>query len=241
MVKLYAKKALYWSLLILNSLVLQAGSLFAKHSNTKASEVFNPLPWQQEVNLETTIANLGTMVLSSLSAVKEGNEPNELQTDGVVKISIPDGKGGHYVGGEFTTLQGVPRKNLAHILADNSVDETWNLNPNGKVDSLVLHNDNLFVLGNFTEIAGSPRNGLANLSTTTGQLTNWNPDLNHRVESMAISGNIVYVGGYFTTISGQSRNYLASLDATTGHLTNWNPNTNGPVYCLAISGNTVYV
>src|SRR5262245_61524311 len=40
---------------------------------------------------------------------------------GVVRAVVPDGAGGWFVGGAFSAVGGVPRANLARILADHSV------------------------------------------------------------------------------------------------------------------------
>ena len=52
------------------------------------------------------------------------------RVDGIVYAVAPDGGGGWYLGGRFTSVGGVARTNLAHILADRTVDVRWDSAPN---------------------------------------------------------------------------------------------------------------
>ena len=53
---------------------------------------------------------------------------------GLVNAVAPDGSGGWYVGGSFMHVGGIPRSNLARILADHSVS-TWDPGANGPVQA----------------------------------------------------------------------------------------------------------
>ena len=44
---------------------------------------------------------------------------------GEVRASVPDGNGGFYIGGTFTSLGGEPRRGIGHILANGSVDPNF--------------------------------------------------------------------------------------------------------------------
>ena len=44
---------------------------------------------------------------------------------GHIRAVAADGTGGWYVGGDFTSIGGLPRTNLAHVLANGMVDD-WN-------------------------------------------------------------------------------------------------------------------
>src|SRR5262245_1691229 len=57
---------------------------------------------------------------------------------GMVLASTSDGAGGWFIGGEFTFVGGVPRKNLAHIRADGTVDLDWAATVNQDVEALAL-------------------------------------------------------------------------------------------------------
>ena len=184
--------------------------------------------------LDTTTARLPASLLAM-------SQPNS-----TVRIAIPDGNGGWYIGGDFTRIRGAARTYAARINADGSL-HAWNPNANGSVYSLALSSDgnSIFVGGAFNLIGGQLRNSLAKLNTTTGAAdATWNPGPNNIVRSIAVSGSSVYVGGDFSsTIGGQSRNFLAKLsDSGTGAAdAAWDPSPNSTVYSITVSGSSVYV
>jgi hypothetical protein len=171
---------------------------------------------------------------------------------GIVRAVAPDGSGGWFIGGFFSAVGGIPRANLAHILADNSV-AAWNPGANDGVIALVVSGSLVYVGGVFTNVGGQPRNRIAALDASTGLPTAWDPNASGglslpptSVVALAVSGTTVYAGGNLTTIGGQTRNCIAALDAATGLATSWNPNASGwdfpgsSVQALAVSGTTVY-
>ena len=44
---------------------------------------------------------------------------------GVVNDVVSDGTGGWYLGGDFNSVGGVSRTDLAHVMADGTVDPSW--------------------------------------------------------------------------------------------------------------------
>ncbi len=173
-----------------------------------------------------------------------------LHVVGMVIASIPDGRGGWYIGGSFSAVQGVERTSLAHILADGRVDRAWNpvMGDESGIETLVLDGNTLYLGGTFRLVNGQRRSCLAAVDATTGRLTDWNPGADAYVNTMAVSGNVVYVGGEFGTVAGQSRSLLAAIDAATGRALDWNPQvTHGDspgwieVSSIVLSGNTVLV
>ena len=167
-----------------------------------------------------------------------------------VRAVAADGAGGWYIGGRFSHVGGIARTNLAHILADHSVDANFNPPIDGMVDALAISGPTIYVAGNFATIDGQTRNNIAALNTADGSVTAFNPNADGEVLTLAVSddGSIVYAGGSgFTTIGGQPRAALAALDATTGTATaTFDPSPAGfsgaaNVYALAVSGSTLYV
>jgi len=159
--------------------------------------------------------------------------------NGTIRASAADGRGGWYIGGDFTQVGGIARNRLAHILANGSVNLSWNPDANNSVYTLAVDGTTVYVGGWFTSISGTTRNHLAAIGTD-GSLANWNPDTNDLVKTLAIEGTTVYMGGGFTSIGGTTRNRLAAI-STDGTLTNWNPDANNWVETLAVEGTTVYV
>jgi trimeric autotransporter adhesin len=160
--------------------------------------------------------------------------------NGTINATCPDGNGGWYVGGAFTSVNGVPRNNLAHVLSGGALDPVWNPNADSIVRSLVVSGTTVYVAGDFISIGGKGRNNIAALSATTGNVSDWNPNSDGIIYCLAVSGTTVYAGGFFTSIDGKSRNRIAALDATTGNATDWNPNANNGIFSLAADGTTIY-
>ncbi|MGH6904747.1 MAG: hypothetical protein ACREIR_18625 [Geminicoccaceae bacterium] len=173
---------------------------------------------------------------------------------GEVRASAPDGTGGFYIGGTFTSLGGEPRARIGHILADGSVDP--NFNPgvpgqNSAVNALAVSGDGstVYVGGGFESIGGQSRNNLAAVEAATGQVTNFNPaglGTDGQVFALEVSGTQVYVGGQFERLGGQTRNGLAKVAGTTGGDLGWIPNPTlggggGLILAIEAAGNAVYV
>jgi len=164
-----------------------------------------------------------------------------------VRTVVDDGAGGWYVGGDFYEVDGVDIQYLAHVLANGSLDTSWQPQPNSSVYALALSGDRLYVGGNFTQFGIAvpvTRNYLASFDTATGNLTTWDPSPNNLVTTIAATGTKIYIGGHFNLISSESltRNYFAAFDTTTGSSTSWNPdaNSNPEVMILSEDGTTVY-
>jgi hypothetical protein len=128
-----------------------------------------------------------------------------------------------YVGGQFTSIDGVPRTRLARInLGTGEVDPGFSYNVNNTVRDLLVVNNTLYLVGDFTAINGTTRRRAAAINLANLQLsTTFNPNLNaktYAVAHSAATGQIL-VGGNFTTVGAAPaapRNYLAAVDPTSG-------------------------
>lgn len=160
--------------------------------------------------------------------------------NGDVAAIVADGSGGWYIGGTFTSVGGVPRNNIAHILNTGALDMMWNPNANAGVQALALSGATVYAGGVFNNIGGQPRNLIAALDAVTGNATAWNPNADNFVRAIVVNGATVYVSGGFMNVGGQPRSRIAALDAATGNATAWNPNANSEVHVLAINGTTIY-
>ena len=157
-----------------------------------------------------------------------------------------------YVGGEFTSIGGAFRNNIAAVDAVTGIATNWNPNATGYeygiVSALVVSGSTVYAGGFFTNIGGQSRNAIATLDSATGAATSWDPHpsgggaVNYptHVSALAVFGSTVYAGGLFTMVGGETRNNVAAIDAVTGAATSWNPNADGYVFDLAVSGSTVY-
>ena len=157
-----------------------------------------------------------------------------------------------YAGGNFSSIGGVVRNNIAALDASTGRASAWNPSAGWDVVALAVSRSTVYAGGNFSSIGGVVRNNIAALDASTGRATAWNPNANAAVSTLARSGSTVYAGGYFTSIGGQARDQIAALDAQTGNATAWDANANPPSSCfekcarefgvlaLAVSGSTVY-
>jgi len=149
-----------------------------------------------------------------------------------------------YAGGEFISIGGQTRLEIAALDATSGAATSWNPGANNSVLVLATSGNKVYVGGVFTSIGGQARNEIAALDATSGNATDWNPSVSGgyppSVYALVVGKSAVYVGGGFAGIGGRSRNYIAALDSTNGVATAWNPNPNGGVLALAQSGSTVY-
>jgi hypothetical protein len=176
---------------------------------------------------------------------------------GVVDAIAPDGSGGYFIGGSFTSIDGVAVQNAAHILANGTLDRSWAPDPNGcgssEVYAIAVSGSTVYLGGGFCSITSSPgrvtvaRNEAAAVNAGTGTVTAWNPSPMGLVQALAISGSTVYIGGEFNAVENStgtapvSRTNAAAVNASTGFATGWDPDPNGYVGALAVSGSTVYL
>ena len=165
--------------------------------------------------------------------------------DGIVYASVADGSGGFYIGGDFDSVGGVARQNLARISADGTLDATWNPGANSTVYALATDATYVYAGGNFTTIGGQSRGRLARINRTTGEVPAFfNPAANGAVRALALSGGMLYAGGDFTMIGGEARNRLgavATTGVTLGQATAWDPSPNGRVWAMTAYSDTLYV
>ena len=142
--------------------------------------------------------------LDTATAKPDRTFPKLDPVQGRVYASVPDGRGGWYIGGNFSYVGGLQRKYLVHVRPDHSVD-SWNPSPNCFVQCLSLTGNRLYVGGNFTTIAGQSRGYGAVFDTATGNLLAWDPQADNEITAMQQVGGTVYLGGYFSSVGGQFR------------------------------------
>ncbi len=169
--------------------------------------------------------------------------PNTLlpRVNGTIRSTIGDGNGGWYVGGVFTKVGNYAISNLAHIKSDNSVDTSFQPQPNGAVNSLLLNGSSFYVGGEFTNINGIVNNYLAKIDISNGNSILWSAQCNGIVRSLALVADQLVVGGDFTSLGGQTRNYLGTVDTTYVQASTWNPNPNNKVYKVYVNGLKLYI
>jgi hypothetical protein len=98
------------------------------------------------------------------------------KADGTIEAIAPDGKGGFYVGGSFRRIGNAARRGLAHILADGSVDASFQASVDGNVAAIAISGDRVFVGGAFSSLGGQPRPLAGAVDAATGAVTSWAPE-----------------------------------------------------------------
>jgi len=153
----------------------------------------------------------------------------------------PDGK--VVIGGRFTSVNGIPRNNLARLNADGSLDrsfvDTPTLGVNGPVHALAIQSDGAIVVGGLFTQAGERE-----IMNLTRYAPDGSPDkafgagtgevgTNDVVLALAVreDGSIL-VGGNFNVVFGQPRRGLAILNSD-GSLGGKTTFLNGSVKALA--------
>ncbi len=161
----------------------------------------------------------------------------------------PDGYGGWYIGGDFTYVGSVARKNLAHIDAYGELDPDWNPGADNTVVDMHMYNGLLYISGIFTSVGGETRKALASINNL-GQVTTWNPLIRYvsggteydpGVFLFDLVDGVIYAGGAFSSVNGETRGNVAAIDANSGAVQAWRVGVTGSVNSIKVSGNTVYI
>jgi Domain of unknown function (DUF5122) beta-propeller len=119
---------------------------------------------------------------------------------GAVYSVVEDGGGGRFIAGDFTSVGGQPRTNLAHLLPDGSVDPAFLPQVNGPVRALVVTNGNLYLGGQFTNVNGAAAGNLA--AITPAGVVLWTSTVNGVVYALETNGSVLYVGGEYSSMNG---------------------------------------
>lgn len=163
---------------------------------------------------------------ASLSVPQGGPDPRfPTVAGGAILASAPDGSGGVFIGGAFTSVGGQSIPHLAHIFADGSIDSALPA-ANGQINTLafvpgsgLFGSAHLYVGGEFGTIGGVQRDGLAEVDLTIAgdtiddafaPCTDYaqNDFSGHQpfAFALAVSSTTVYVGGDFDYASGGAAN-----------------------------------
>lgn len=198
-----------------------------------------------------------TALFAQSATALDGFNPD---VDGNVYALAVQADGKLLVAGQFTTVGGVQRNNLARLNADGSVDTAFNPNPNAPVRALIVQsNGQILIAGDFeslqTNAAGTPvaRGRIARLNADGSVETSFAPNflgeslpggsgqLRAQLFALAVQpdGSIL-VGGSFggiqpgVTAQIIARRNLARLSSTGVVDASFDPRPNGQVLALAM-------
>jgi hypothetical protein len=147
-----------------------------------------------------------------------------------------------FVGGDFTTINGVARNRLALVSTGGAL-QAFNGNLNGSVRALAIGNGHLYAGGYFNRAGTAVRNGLAGYWFGSLALdATWKPGAESKVEALAVATSRVYVGGRFKVVNSvPSAANLAAVNTTNGStLSTFFPRPGWPVSTILLNGSSVY-
>ncbi len=148
-------------------------------------------------------------VLPVAQAAPGDVDPLDAHIDGnsvYATVVQPDGK--IIIAGQFISVQGVPRSNIARLNADGTLDMGFDPKPDGNVNSVAVQADGKVLLGGgFTTLqpsgagATTTRNRIARVNADGTLDTGFDPKANNTVISVAAQADgKVLLGGNFTTL-----------------------------------------
>ena len=187
---------------------------------------------------------------------------HDLNGQVLVVAASPDGSR-IYIGGDFTTVDGQPRKRVAAFDTASGALTSFNPNVSGQVAAIAATNSTVYLGGNFTAVGSIARTRLAAVSAD-GSLLPWAPlpgvgstagnrDGNTATSNAVLAlvvtsgGNQVVAGGRFDSMNGVKATGVAAMDAVTGATRPFainqlitNQGINSAIYSLSTDGTTVY-
>lgn len=181
------------------------------------------------------------LVSATTGAVNTTSFP---QVNGHVLAVEPDGAGGWFVGGSFTSIGGSTRNGFAWIDANGTVESFVLASGPGitTVRALKLIDSTLYV--GYETNSGTVSYRLAAISLSGGSVPTL-PTVNGSVLTIAADSTGLFIGGSFTNVGVDSRAGLARINRTTGALdAAWIANVSGgsaTVHALAVDSTELYV
>jgi uncharacterized delta-60 repeat protein len=206
---------------------LYIGGFFTKYKD-------NISPFFVQVNDNGTIGN-STYVVNV----------NNTGFDDLVWTTAYASDGKLYVGGRFTTYNGVSCNRLVRLNQNGTIDDTFDVGIgfNSDVISIALTSDDkIYVGGAFSTYKGATNNRIIRLNSDGTKDTAFNNStgFNSQVDSIALtSDGKVYVGGNFTTYKGATNVRIIRLNDDGTKDTGFDNTTgfNSTVYAFQLDSN----
>ncbi len=163
---------------------------------------------------------------------------------------VADGRGGWFIGGDFTEVAGQERHHLARIQPTGALDPDWAPRVDARVRALVMGGDRLFVGGDFEEAGDASqmrtREHITAFEAESGELVaSWSSNAtDHRVRALAYAEGALYAGGDFDHADNEASEFVAAFDADNGALlSTWqNPEINADdVLALVVHGDHLII
>ena len=198
---------------------------------------------RQKSGVSRKVSNVAAINVKTGAAISTWR-PKVSGKDAVVRsLAVNNGK--VYIGGNFTAVEGKPRKNLAAVGAYTKAVVLSPFAPqvggdNSYVFALEAGDRKLYAGGGFSKVNGAPRKNLAAFNLKTGALDrHWKPKAtkaptckdpmcSHKVRALELSSarRSIFVGGSFSHLTGTNgrggpRQSVGRLYTSTGNLHPW--------------------
>jgi hypothetical protein len=151
---------------------------------------------------------------------------HSMNAQGMVVSASPDGSR-IYVGGDFTSVDGLARGHIAAFAtATGALVTTFAPSANARVAAIAATSTTVYAGGSFTAVGATTRTRLAAFNVPNGALLNWAPRADdNTVTAMVLSplGKVI-VGGRFSTLNSVSALGLGALDPVSGATLPWAAN-----------------
>lgn len=154
-----------------------------------------------------------------------------------------------FFGGDFTSVDGVPRQYLASARVTDGHLLPWNPTPSAAVTAMTLTADHsrLVVGGRFRQMGRTAAFGLAALDPATGVILPWaatnvvrNAGTKSSLLTLTAYGSDVYGGGFVSDRTHGNLEGVFRADGTTGRI-KWLEDCHGDTYSTFPTGHMVYV
>ncbi len=128
--------------------------------------------------------------------------------DSTVHVIVPDGNGNYYVGGRFTTIQGVLANGIAKWDGTSWSSLGSGVGTFGTVYDIAVSGNDVYVAGGFSfpTSGGNAKNVAKWNGTSWSNLGDGLGGGTHFVEAVGVFGGDVYFGGNFNTADGSPAN-----------------------------------
>jgi len=139
------------------------------------------------------------------------------------------------IGGDFSTVGGVPRNHIARLNPDGTLDLTFDPGADQPVVALVLQPDGRILLGGlFHELAGQSHTNIGRLNPNGSYDETFQCQAEGGVRAFALlPDNRILIGGGFTEVNGKTHYGIARLSSGGSVDSAYVPDVSGPVLALA--------
>ncbi|MBM9592255.1 hypothetical protein JWG41_17555 [Leptospira sp. 201903075] len=164
----------------------------------------------------------GAAILNTVDgSLLDSNSCPYLEVLSFSNVAISDERGGFYLAGNFTHVQGVAKQSLVHINSNCKLDTNFDVGTgSGGADirDLLLVGETIYIAGSFSTWNGSTRGYLAAVDRTSGALdTNWIANADGVVEAIIADTDGIFVAGQFININGSGIGRLSKIAFDTGN------------------------